>query len=339
MSALWARFPDEASACPACTSPHITLLDVIPTLRDRQGRMASFVTGCRDCGLLFTNPPRSPEELQEYYGDEGGWAEVMEGRRLRHRVKVKVRKPLTARDRLLIALEPYVPVNTPPPGAKVLDFGCGDGKFLDRLQRRGWETYGIEPAISDAFPRHRRLEVPPQDGSFDFVILHHVLEHVPAPLDLLKQLAGAMREGGMLFISLPRLDTVGQHGQLKYCLDGRKHLVSFSETCLKGLLARAGLTVTARLDARDLDEALTRGLPLRLRLVASRMSTPPPAPSSPLAPAIRALHQYHRAEGAVAHIVRTTVPLRMRAALLDRSRRKARQRRRGGQSRAARAAQ
>lgn len=319
-SRLWARFEDEASACPACASPRIIVLDVIPTLRDGHGRLISFVTGCNDCGLLFTNPPRSQAELQQYYADEGPWADLMEARRLRGKARPKVRKPLTARDRLLIALEPYAPINTPRAGGKVLDFGCGDGKFLDRLQNRGWDTYGIEPAMSVAFSRHRRLEVPPQDGSFDFVILHHVLEHVPEPLDLLRQLAGATREGGVLFISLPRLDTLPQHGHLKYCLDGRKHLVCFSEACLTGLLARAGFAVTARLDALELDQALTRGEPLRLRLVAMRTSKPPPLPSAPLASAVNALRQYQRTQGGVAQRIRDVLPVRLHAALMDRSR-------------------
>jgi len=321
---IWARFADEASSCPACLSSRITVLDVIPTLRDGHGRLIAFITGCRDCGLLFTNPPRSQEELDQYYADEGPWADVMHARRERGKARPRVRKPLTARDRLLIALAPYVPVDTPPPGARVLDFGCGDGKFLDRLQNRGWETYGIEPAMSVAFSRHRRLEVPPQDASFDFVILHHVLEHVPNPLDLLRQLGGATREGGILFISLPRLDTLPQHGHLKYCLDGRKHLVSFSERCLTGLLARAGFAATARLDARDLDEALTQGEPRRLRLVATRTSAPPPPPHAPLAPAVDALRRHQRIHGGLAaSLARNALPVRLRAAVMDRARQKA----------------
>jgi SAM-dependent methyltransferase len=325
MSSLWARYADEASACPACQSTRITLLDVIPTLRDARGRLVSFVTGCRDCGLLFTNPPRSQDELDAYYADEGPWAEVMHQRKLRGKARAPARKPLTARDRLLIALEPYVPVNTPRTGAKVLDFGCGDGKFLDRLQDRGWTTYGIEPAMSVAFKRHHRLEVPPQDASVDFVIVHHVLEHIPEPLSLLKELGASMREGGVLFISLPRLDTVPQAGHLKYCLDGRKHLVAFSETCLAGLLARAGCAVTARLDAKELDDALTKGEPRRLRLVATRVGNPPPLPPAPLAPAIAALRHYHRRyDPSSARVSARVLPVRLRAALMDRTRQRTR---------------
>jgi SAM-dependent methyltransferase len=326
MGALWARFPDEATACPACASRAIRLLDVIPTLRDRKGRMAAFVTGCEDCGLLFSNPQRPQDELDEYYAEAGGWAEQMEGRKMRGRLREKVKKPMTARDRLLIALEPHVPVNTPPPGARVLDFGCGDGKFLDRLQDRGWETYGIEPAMSVAFARHRRLDVPPDDPTFDFVIVHHVLEHVPEPLTLLRQLGRSMRTGAVIFISLPRVDTLPQHRQLKYCLDGKKHLVAFTETCLTGLLARSGCRTVATLDARDLDDALTKGEPRRLRLVAAKSDTPVPLPSDPLKPAICALRAFRRVTGGAGQGGPGVLPIRMRAALLDSSRQRAKRR-------------
>jgi SAM-dependent methyltransferase len=232
------------------------------------------------------------------------------------------------RDVLLEALAPYVPVHDPPPCAKVLDFGCGEGKFLDRLQDAGWETYGIEPSTGVAFSRHRRLERPPQDGTFDFVILHHVLEHVTEPLDILRQLAGALREGGVLLVGVPRLDTLPQHGDFKYCIDGRHHLLSFSHACLRGLLARAGFATTAQLGGTELD-ALTKGKPLRLRLVATRTLTPPALPAAPLVPAVEALTRYARARAGLAARARATLPVRVRGALLDRAiERKARERRR-----------
>jgi len=319
---LWARFPDEASACPACASTRITVLDVIPRISDAHGRLISFVTGCRDCGLLFVNPLRSQAELDQYYGDEGPWARMVEAQRVLGKGRPKIRKPLSARARLLQALEPYVPVRAPPSGAKALDFGCGEGKFLDKLQSYGWDTYGIEPATGAAFPRHHRFESPPQDASFDLVLLHHVLEHIPEPLRLLRVLAGAMREGAILFISLPRLDTLPQHRQFKYCLDGKKHIASYSEVCLSGLLARAGFATTARLDAAELDDALTEGRPLRLRLIATRTLLPVPMPREPLAPAVQALRQYHRARGGIFAPIKHAIPVRLRGAWIDRARRR-----------------
>jgi SAM-dependent methyltransferase len=320
---LWLRFDNEVRACPACDSTRIELLDVFKVPRDRRGRRLTFLTGCHDCGLLFVNPLPRLDELERQYAPEGAWAETR---------KVRARRPPQAppardsRDVVLDALAAHVPVYAPPRGARVLDFGCGPGKFLDRLQDAGWETYGIEPSTTAAFERHVQLERPPQDGSFDLVLLNHVLEHVTNPLEILRHLSQSLREGGVLFVGVPAVDTLPQHRDFKYCVDGRHHLLCYSQACLRGLLARAGLAPTACLEGPELD-AVTKGQPLRLRLVATRGSASQAAPSSPLIPAVNALAQYHSARG-FADRVRSTLPIRMRGALLDRAvERRARERR------------
>lgn len=329
--APWLRFDDEASVCPGCASSRITLIDAFSIPRDAAGRRVSFLTGCHGCGLLFANPLPDHEHLAGFYANDGAWAARREertgrleaARRQRGTRKPALRKPggpRRRRDVLLDALAPYVPVDAPPPGARVLDVGCGDGKLLDGLLDRGWETYGIESSSDFAFLYHQRLDTPPQDGRFDLVMLHHVLEHVTNPLGLLRQLGGTTREGGALFISVPRLDTLPLHGDFHYCINGRTHPVSYSRTCLEGLLARAGFAVTAHLDAHELDDALTRGEPLRLRLLATRTATPPAPPNSPLRPAFHALRQYARARGGIGTRVRRMLPVRLRAALMDRAR-------------------
>lgn len=324
---FWLRFHGEASACPACGSPRITLLDAFSIPRDARGRRVSFVTGCRACGLLFANPLPPPEQLQSFYGEQGAWAAsnkawVKRLERARRRSREPKRpqnpqRPRRPRELLLDALAPYVPIHEPPNGATVLDFGCGDGKFLDRLQDRGWHTYGVEPSVDVAFLRHSRLDVLPQDGRFDFVLLHHVLEHVIDPLGLLRELAGATRLGGVLFVSVPWLDTLPQHRDFRYCINTRNHLLCFSETCLRGLLARAGFGTVARIESRALDEALTNGKPLRLRLIAERTATVPPLSARPLEPAIAALASYARTRGGFGMRM---LPVRVRAALIDRAR-------------------
>jgi len=325
----WLRLAHEVSACPGCASSRITLLDVFSIPRTPERRRVAFIGGCYACGLLFANPLPADEQLQRYYSEEGPWAGLraernsgVEAANVRRRgwKKPRPKASLPPRARSLFnALAPYVPVYAPPPGAKVLDFGCGDGKFLNRLQDYGWETYGIEPSTHAAFPRHGQLISPPQDGTFDFVFLNHVLEHVTTPLDLLRQLAGSLREGGVLFVSVPRVDTLPQHGDLKYCLSGARHVVCFSETCLKGLLARAGFATAGRLDAKELDAAFTEGKPLRLRLVAVRTRRPGPVPDSPLAPAREALARHARARESLTARVRRLLPVRLRGALLGRA--------------------
>jgi len=242
------------------------------------------------------------------------------------RPRPQIRKAPGGPDVLLDALAPYAPVREPRPGAKVLDFGCGDGKFLNRLQDLGWETYGIEPSSQVAFLRHRRLEAPPSEASFDFAVLHHVLEHVTTPLDILRQLARALREGGLLFISVPRLDTLPQHGDFAYCINGHAHVVCFSERCLTGLLSRAGFSVAARLDLRELNESLTKGKSTRLRLLARRTAAPPPPPDAPLTPALEALRQHAQVSARPGGRMQGMFPVRLRAALMARGRKGSRPR-------------
>jgi SAM-dependent methyltransferase len=328
VTALWLHFEDEATSCPACGSTRLSLLDVLRVRGDMTGRRLTFLAGCEECGLLFCNPLPQPDKLEGFYGDTGVWAQehaeraahlaAVHERRLRRRKKggsdVRTRK----RPRLLEALEPYIPVTSPAPGARAIDFGCGEGKLLNWLQDFGWDTFGIEPSIDVAFLRHHRLAAPPQDGSFDVAILHHVLEHVPNPLEILRQLAATLRQDGRLFISVPRLDTLPQHGDFHYCINGRNHLVAFTEACLQSLLARAGFEVIGRLHGADLDQALTDGVPLRMRLVARRTDSPPVPPAAPLAAARHALEQYARTHSLAGRRIRLPIPLRLRGGWMQR---------------------
>jgi 2-polyprenyl-3-methyl-5-hydroxy-6-metoxy-1,4-benzoquinol methylase len=323
----WLRFDDEASGCPACGSTRLTLLDALSVARTAKNRLVSFLTGCYECGLVFSNPLPTEPEMERLYDRDGKWA-VLRAEKRRHleaahlkRQNLGVTKTSRrfARDALLDALAAYIPIHTPPAGATVIDFGCGEGKFLNRLQDRGWQTYGIEPSGDVAFLRHHRLLEPPEDGTFDLAVLHHVLEHVTEPLTILRQLAASVRNGGWLFVSVPRLDTLGRHRDFKYCINGRTHLMCFSETCLRGLLARAGFAPGPALHAAELDDILSEGKPLRLRLIATRTMAPQPLPEAPLEAALKALSAYARNETTGARM-RRLLPVRMRAALLDRAR-------------------
>jgi SAM-dependent methyltransferase len=330
-ASLWLRIEGEAAGCPACGSSRIVLLDILSLPREVTPHKVGFVTGCRQCGVLFSNPLPTPEHLATFYGPVGSWAESYRDRReqFEKRAAERVKRdkpPITAttrkrpRDHLIEAMSAYFPVQSPASGSKALDFGCGDGKFLDSLQKRGWTTYGIEPSGDIAFLRHQRLPDVPADASFDLIVAHHVLEHVLRPLDVLQQFAHASREGGFLFVSVPRLDTLPVHGDLRYCINGRTHLACFSETCLRGLLARAGFETIARLDEPNLDQMITGGVPLRLRLLARRTSGRVPLPRAPLRAAVRALSGHAQARSSRADRLRAMLPVRVRAAMQGRRR-------------------
>lgn len=101
-----------------------------------------------------------------------------------------------------------------PNSGRALDVGCGNGKTTSTLVDLGYETTGVdfsETAVrlcSDAFEDSARfhvasvLDLPFEDGSFDYVTAVHVLEHLED--DELRIAAGEIRrilsEGGYVFI-------------------------------------------------------------------------------------------------------------------------------------------
>ena len=292
--------PGESRACPACRSLHITPLDPLPLRRVLGGCRYGFVSGCRVCGLLFANPVRSSNEFASFYSTSGTWAASRRGRQAAGRIPEAIRRLLG---------EAGVDIAAPPQHAAVLDIGCGDGGLLNGLQRLGWRTCGIEPAVKVAFIRHQELLEVPEQPTFHLIILRHVLEHLPNPLEMLQKVQRALVADGCLFISVPAVDTLPQHGDYRYCISDLPHVSAFTRACLSALLARAGLHIapSAGGASRSRSRARTE--------VVARKATPNAPPARPLDSAIAALDGYRRAQRA--SVAERWLPVRLRAALLN----------------------
>ncbi|MFQ3664403.1 MAG: class I SAM-dependent methyltransferase, partial [Chloroflexaceae bacterium] len=95
-----------------------------------------------------------------------------------------------------------------PPGARVLEIGCGEGLLLDELRRRGLRVTGIEPSIAaSAAARSKGLDVHtgyfpgvPIEGPFDAVVMSHVLEHLSQPIETLVAIDRLLNGGYVLLI-------------------------------------------------------------------------------------------------------------------------------------------
>ncbi len=322
--------PGETRTCPVCGGVELEHLDPMWQFQRDGPRFVGFATGCQTCGVVFANPFPTPAALAEFYAPE---SEYIDRRRERvdakgrslvdpHRPRVGASGRGMPRLKALFAtIEEQLDVLHPPPAAKVLDFGCGPGHMLSRLQVLGWDTYGIEPAVKSAFAYHHELQVPPAEPTFSLIVVHHVLEHVPNPLEVLRSLSAALLDGGFVYISVPRLDTVAVHGDLRYCINSHTHIVSYTEQCMRTLLTMAGLTPVAVANSAELDRLLTGGDPRRLRLFARKTATVPARPAAPLAAARQALRAYYdRHPEEAPYRFHGLLPIRLRARWLQRRR-------------------
>jgi SAM-dependent methyltransferase len=263
-------------------------LDLLMLRKAVDGRRMGFVSGCEECGLVFCNPQPTAATLQKLYSPEGDWgaprAAEDDGRPAKPRG--------TSWARVFEPIGEVLPVLSPPPGAAVLDFGCGDGRMLDALQDCGWKTFGIDPAVDRPFLRHARLQVVPDRPSFDLILANQVLEHVSNPLAVLKEFARAARPAAFLLVSVPRFDTLPVHRDYKYVINGHAHVTAYTWPCMQTLLARAGWSPVAA-PPDEISKGGGRRTRARLRVIARRAEAPVTHPDAPAAAARIALRQFY----------------------------------------------
>jgi 2-polyprenyl-3-methyl-5-hydroxy-6-metoxy-1,4-benzoquinol methylase len=104
---------------------------------------------------------------------------------------------------------------------RVLDVGCGEGRFAAELGKTGAEVVGIDVAaepLRRARERYPELDLrqisaegawPLEDASFDAVWAGEVIEHVTDTAGWLSELRRVLRSGGVLLLSTP------DHGRLR----------------------------------------------------------------------------------------------------------------------------
>jgi len=95
----------------------------------------------------------------------------------------------------------------------ILDVGCGSGFALDAARRAGLETFGLElnrAAAATAaqkghtiFPGLLGDLKPEWEGKFDLISINQVLEHVPDPVDLVRQCVRFLSPRGAIAIAVP----------------------------------------------------------------------------------------------------------------------------------------
>lgn len=273
---MFYRAPGEIAHCPSCGNRSVLLGFRAERRPLEPGKHVWFISGCNKCGLVFANPPPPQQEIDGHYVGDGDWASEKLEPLSWARSQTRPLKPGHAA--IVNMLDCVTESNCP---RRVLDFGCGRGQVLRGFRQRGWETYGVDPATGHLLGDygHTMLDQMPAEPMFDAIVMNHVLEHVPDPLDVLCQAAACIRSQGHIYVGTPSLDRLQQHGKHAYCINRHFHISAFTVRSMSSLLARAGFRVVRVCEPE---------LPQRLALLAQRSTTAPVA-KRPLRDARRAL--------------------------------------------------
>jgi 2-polyprenyl-3-methyl-5-hydroxy-6-metoxy-1,4-benzoquinol methylase len=120
----------------------------------------------------------------------------------------------------LPANEAPATARSPAPVPRVLDVGCGEGRFAAELAGAGMSVVGVdvtEEPLRRARARHPALDLrvvpdegtwPLADASFDAVWAGETIEHVADTSGWLSEVRRVLRSGGSLLLSTPA------HGRL-----------------------------------------------------------------------------------------------------------------------------
>lgn len=94
--------------------------------------------------------------------------------------------------------------------SKIIEIGCGKGYFFERLQHKGFQVAGFDPAYEGDNPAIIKDYFSEKYASLsgDLVILRHTLEHVQDPLHFLHNIAAALEYKGKIFIEVPRVEWI-----------------------------------------------------------------------------------------------------------------------------------
>ncbi|MBF0310832.1 MAG: class I SAM-dependent methyltransferase [Magnetococcales bacterium] len=136
------------------------------------------------------------------------------------------------------------------PEQRVADIGSGSGNLLIRLYQSGFDHLtGIDPYVAQpwSWKTLRVLDTPLDQvrEPFDFLMMHHSLEHLADPLQLLGEANRCLHKGAYLLVRLPLAGSLAwrTYGSNWVQLDAPRHLCLPTEAAMRSLAQRAGFAV------------------------------------------------------------------------------------------------
>ncbi|RME45677.1 MAG: class I SAM-dependent methyltransferase [Deltaproteobacteria bacterium] len=267
-----ADVPADKAVCPLCASMETTCWFRGADTDHCLSREFSLFR-CRACGLGFVSPLPSEAEIERLYPPRFYRRKERGGERFLSRL-LGWYEALTYRRRLAWI------GNAAPGRTRLLDVGCGNGRFLALAASAGWVATGVEASPAGAAAARSDygltvhegflpdLSLPP--ASFDAITMWHVLEHIPEFQRVVECCRDLLRPGGRLVIAVPNFAGVeARCFREKWALfDLPRHVVFFTPQTLRRLVGACGLV-----PIREAHFSLEFNVPIAIQNVLNLLCT------------------------------------------------------------------
>lgn len=235
--------PSRYVTCNLCGSDDYTVLFESGVAQINQ------IVKCNGCGLMYANPRAQDPDclIIEQYDPDFVFSNLR-----------KILLQRTEKEELQVrdyeTTKAYLSQHYPQKG-KLIEIGSGLGYLLNFFKQDGWDVLGVEPNVGMC--KYAEIELGLKtiptilekaglpDESADAVLMMHVIEHVPNPLETLQGVYRILKTGGTFVLETPRYDTLMFKllGKRERSLSCEGHIYFFTTDTLKTIATKAGFTV------------------------------------------------------------------------------------------------
>jgi SAM-dependent methyltransferase len=202
--------------------------------KDRYG-LQQCVVVCKKCGLIISNPHMTDKSYQYFYSSDIYRMIYQFGDFMK-----------LAKDKLNSGSGKFIfddlsHIIKKNKNANILEFGCGGGWNLMHFFKAGHKVVGYDysPKLTQIGRTYgldlREGTISDIEGSYDIIIVNHVIEHFTDLLGSMKAIIEHLKPGGLMYIGVPNIDNYSLQ-QLQ-----NAHVYYFTPQTFKFFMSRCGL--------------------------------------------------------------------------------------------------